>query len=436
MNSTWQSLPAAQQPEWPDPHVLEQVLETIRSLPSLVTVPEVHRLSAALARAEAGELFVLQGGDCAESFAECTSARLTSQLKILLQMSLLLVHGRRQGVLRIARIGGQYAKPRSAATETKDGLTLPSYRGDNVNAPAFTASARRPDPQRLLRGHFLAGLTMNHLRGLIDGGFADLRHPQAWSFDWMHGSPQAQAYASRMREVQDAIAFMERLTHHRDSDLERIDFYASHEALLLPYEAAQVQAVDGRSYLLSTHLPWIGVRTAALDGAHVRFFEDLANPIGIKVGPQMDADWVIELCRKLNPENRPGKIVLIHRFGADKVADKLPGLIRAVQAAQCKALWICDPMHGNTVATENGYKTRPFDQILAEIRSSFAIHSECGSHLGGVHLELTGDNVTECIGGARDLQSADLERAYLSRVDPRLNAEQALELALNMVNTT
>nr|MBV6628738.1 3-deoxy-7-phosphoheptulonate synthase [Oceanococcus sp. HetDA_MAG_MS8] len=435
MKTTWEKLPAAQQPEWPDPHALEQVLGLIRELPSLVTVPEVHRLSQALARAESGELFVLQGGDCAESFAECTSARLTSQLKILLQMSLLLVHGRRQGVLRIARIGGQYAKPRSAPTETKDGLTLPSYRGDNVNAPAFTASARRPDPQRLLRGHFLAGMTMNHLRGLIDGGFADLRHPQSWSFDWMQGSPQAQTYSARVREVQDAIAFMEGLTHQRSSDLERIDFYASHEALLLPYEAAQVQSMDGRAYLLSTHLPWIGVRTAALDGAHVRFFEGVANPIGIKVGPQMDAEWVVELCRRLNPDNQAGKIVLIHRFGANHVDAKLPALVRAVQAAKCKALWVCDPMHGNTIATDNGYKTRPFDDILAEIRSSFAIHSDCESHLGGVHLELTGDNVTECIGGARDLQSADLERAYLSRVDPRLNAEQALELALNMVKT-
>lgn len=430
---TWRDYAAAQQPEWPDPQALGHTLERIRALPSLVTVAEVRRLRAELAAAERGEQFVLQGGDCAESFAECSSARVKSQLQVLLQMSLILVHGREQGVLRIGRIGGQYAKPRSAPTETRDGLTLPSYRGDNVNAPEFTAQARNPDPQRLLQGHLLAGMTMNHLRGLIDGGFADLHHPQFWEFPWMADSPQAVEYRRRVQGVRDAVRFMERLTRASSSALERIALYSSHEALLLDYEQAQLQAHGAEHYALSTHFPWIGVRTAALDGAHVAFFAGVANPIGVKVGPQMDPEWVLELCRRLNPRNEAGKLVLIARFGADAVRDGLPPIIERLAAEQRRVLWLCDPMHGNTETTANGYKTRPFAKIQAEIAASFEIHRALGSRLGGVHLELTGDNVTECLGGARDLQSADLERAYTSRVDPRLNAEQAVELALSLV---
>lgn len=432
--SDWRELPAAQQPEWRDPAALQRVLGEIRQLPSLVTIPEVRRLRKALISAEQGHRFVLQGGDCAETFAECTSERLKSQLKILLQMSLILVHGREQGIVRVGRIGGQYAKPRSAPTETREGVTLPSYRGDNVNSPEFTQAARQPDPQRLLRGHLLAGMTMNHLRGLIDGGFADLHHPDYWEFPWMEHSPQAEEYRRRVRGVRDAVRFVERLAPTNRNGLDRVDLYSSHEALLLEYENAQRVGDGVKEWLLSTHLPWIGVRTADPGGAHVGFFARIANPVGVKVGPETEPERLLELCKRLNPDNESGKLILIHRFGADRIAEHLPPLLDTVRSHNRRALWICDPMHGNTESTPNGYKTRPFARVQQELLQAFRIHREHGGQLGGVHLELTGDNVTECTGGARELTSADLEHRYVSQVDPRLNAEQALELALSMVD--
>ncbi|HEY0973687.1 MAG TPA: 3-deoxy-7-phosphoheptulonate synthase class II [Solimonas sp.] len=431
---SWQSKPATQQPAYPDAEALRRVLEQLRQLPPLVTSWEVNALKQQLARAQAGEVFVLQGGDCAESFADCRPEVITNRLKVLLQMSLVLVHGLRRPVVRLGRFAGQYAKPRSADLETKNGQTLPSYRGDLVNAPAFTAEARTPDPQRLLEGHMRSAMTINFVRGLIDGGFADLHHPEYWDLDWVQHSPLAADYQRRVDTLGDSLRFMETLAGQPIGEFSRVDFYTSHEALLLWYEQAQTRQVPRSEgwYNLSTHFPWIGLRTADLGGAHVEYCRGIRNPIGVKVGAAMDADWILGLCRTLNPDNEPGRLTLIHRLGASKIADQLPRLIETVRKAGHRVLWVCDPMHGNTISTENGLKTRPFEAVLSELMQAFDIHTACGSHLGGVHLELTGEDVTECTGGARNLSATDLERAYKSTVDPRLNYEQALELAIKI----
>jgi len=414
---------------------LEAALTQLRELPPLVTSWEVNALKQQLAKAQDGKLFVLQGGDCAESFADCRPEIITNRLKVLLQMSLVLVHGLRQPVTRIGRFAGQYAKPRSADLETRNDETFPSYRGDLVNAPAFTAAARTPDPQRLLEGHMRSAMTINFVRGLIDGGFADLHHPEYWDLDWVQHSPLAAEYQQRVDALGDSLRFMETLAGQAIGEFSRVDFYTSHEALLLWYEQAQTRRVPRSEgwYNLSTHFPWIGLRTADLAGAHVEYCRGIRNPIGVKVGAAMDADWILGLCRSLNPDNEAGRLTLIHRMGAGKIGDQLPRLIETVRKAGHRVLWICDPMHGNTISTDNGLKTRPYEAILSELTQAFEIHAACGSRLGGVHLELTGEDVTECTGGARNLSSTDLERAYKSNVDPRLNYEQALELAMGIV---
>ena len=431
----WQTKLAVQQPTYPDASALVDAVEHLRSLPPLVTSWEVETLRRQLAEAEAGKRFVLQGGDCAESFADCRPEIITNRLKVLLQMSLVLVHGMQTRVTRIGRFAGQYAKPRSADTETKNGVTLPAYRGDIVNAPAFTAEARVPDPRRLLDGHMHSAMTINFVRGLIDGGFADLHHPEYWDLDWVQHATLAEDYQARVDAIGDSLRFMETLAGAPISDFQRVDFYTSHEALLLWAEQAQTRQVPRQSgwYNLSTHFPWIGLRTAALDGAHVEYCRGIANPIGVKVGPSMGADWVLALCEAINPKREAGKMVLIHRMGAGRIGQHLPGLVEAVNKSGHPVLWLCDPMHGNTQSTSNGLKTRAFDDIAGELTSAFAIHREAGSRLGGVHLELTGEDVTECVGGARNLTELDLERAYRSQVDPRLNYEQALELAMKIV---
>lgn len=433
---TWQQKPATQQPHYPDAAALQAALAQIKTLPPLVTSWEVNGLKAQLAEAQDGKRFVLQGGDCAESFADCQPQLITNRLKVLLQMSLVLTHGLRQKVLRIGRFAGQYAKPRSADSETRNGLTLPSYRGDNVNAPEFTAAARTPDPARLLEGHARSAMTINFVRGLIDGGFADLHHPEYWDLDWVQHSPLAADYQKMVDALGDSVRFMETLAGGSINDFSRVDFFTSHEALLLWYEQAQTRQVPRSEgwYNLSTHFPWIGMRTADPGGAHVEYMRGIRNPLGVKVGPGMNLEWVLQLCRVLNPDHEPGRLTLIHRMGAGKIEAHLPALIEGVRAAGHRVLWLCDPMHGNTLATSNGLKTRPFDDILAELTRAFEIHTRCGSHLGGVHLELTGEDVTECTGGARNLTDKDLERAYKSQVDPRLNYEQALELALKIVS--
>jgi 3-deoxy-7-phosphoheptulonate synthase len=431
---SWRSHPAVQQPVYPDRTALEAALTQLRRMPPLVTSWEVNALKAQLAHAQAGDRFVLQGGDCAESFADCESGLIANRLKVLLQMSLVLTHGLRQRVVRIGRFAGQYAKPRSTDTETRDGLTLPSYRGDNVNAPDFTAAARAPDPLRLLEGHTRSAMTINFVRGLIDGGFADLHHPEYWDLDWVHHAPLAEEYSKRVEALGESVKFMETLAGAPISDFNRVEFYTSKEALLLDAEAAQTRQVPRQSgwYNLSTHFPWIGMRTAALDGAHVEYMRGISNPIGVKVGPAMDADWVLRLCDILNPNEEPGRLTLIHRMGASKIEAHLPKLVDAIQREGRCVLWLVDPMHGNTSTAGNGLKTRAFGDILREIELSFAIHSAAGSRLGGVHLELTGEDVTECTGGARALTEDDLRRAYKSQVDPRLNYEQALELSLKI----
>ncbi|MBT8484962.1 MAG: 3-deoxy-7-phosphoheptulonate synthase class II [Phycisphaerales bacterium] len=432
--TSWQSRPAAQQPTYPDAAALERTIAELSCLPPLVTSWEIQTLKTQLADAAAGRRFLLQGGDCAERFDECESAAIASKLKILLQMSLVLVHGTKKRVIRVGRFAGQYAKPRSADTETKDGVTLPSYRGDIVNRPAFTADARIPDPALMIRGYERAALTLNFIRSLIDGGFADLHHPEYWDLAFVRHSPYAEEFHRIVDSIGDSIQFMEIISGARVGQLNRVDFFTSHEGLLLPYEQAQTRQVPRRPgwYNLSTHMPWIGMRTANLDGAHVEHFRGIENPIGVKIGPGMDEAWLSGLLDVLHPDNEPGRLTLIHRFGAHEIADALPPLIECVQRSGKTVVWCCDPMHGNTEATADGIKTRKFEHILAELEQAFEIHAELGSYLGGVHFELTGENVTECTGGARGLADADLAVAYKSQVDPRLNYEQALEMAMRI----
>ncbi|MDX1569898.1 MAG: 3-deoxy-7-phosphoheptulonate synthase class II [Xanthomonadales bacterium] len=432
---SWQKKPAAQQAKYPDADALDDALRQLADMPPLVTSWEVISLKQQLAEAAEGKRFLLQGGDCAESFAECTPDVISNRLKVLLQMSLVLVHGLQMPVVRVGRFAGQYAKPRSADFETRDGVTLPSYRGDLVNDIEFTPEARNPDPRRLIRAHARSAMTMNFVRGLVDGGFADLHHPEYWDLAWVDHSPLAAEYQRMVQSVADSVKFMETLAGRRVGALSRVDFYTSHEGLHLLYEQAQTRQVPRQWgwFNLSTHFPWIGMRTAKVDGAHVEYCRGIRNPLGIKVGPGMTADWLGELLDILNPENEAGRITLIHRMGADRIGDHLPQLIECVRERGHKVLWSCDPMHGNTEKTENGVKTRRFEKIRGELEQAFDIHAACGSRLGAVHLELTGENVTECTGGARELTDGDLGRAYKSTVDPRLNYEQALEMAMLIV---
>jgi 3-deoxy-7-phosphoheptulonate synthase len=430
--ASWQNRPAGQQPAYPDNGALAGAVAQLASLPPLVTSWEVERLRTQLAEAAAGKRFLLQGGACAERFDQCSSEIITNKLKILLQMSLVLTHGLKRRIIRVGRFAGQYAKPRSSDTEERDGVTLPSYRGEIVNGPGFTAEERTPDPERLLRGFEHAAMTLNFIRSLVDGGFADLHHPEYWDLDFVAHSPRAQEYQRVVESLSDSLQFMETLAGIQPGEISRVDFYTSHEGLLLPYEQAVTRRVPRREgwYNLGTHFPWVGLRTAEVDGAHVDYFRGIRNPIGVKIGPTMTPEWLLELLETLDPESEPGRLTLIHRMGHAKVGDRLPPLIEAVQRAERTVLWCCDPMHGNTETTAGGRKTRRFENILSELEQSFEIHADLGSYQGGVHFELSGDNITECIGGARGLSEVDLDRAYESRVDPRLNYEQALEMAL------
>lgn len=432
---SWCARHAAQQPQYPDAAELSDALRQLAGLPPLVTSWEVLALKRRLAEAQEGRHFLLQGGDCAESFADCNSSVITNRLKVLLQMSLVLVHGLKLPVVRVGRFAGQYAKPRSSDSETRDGVTLPSYRGDIVNGPQFEAAARRPDPQRMVQAHARSAMTMNFVRGLIDGGFADLRHPEYWDLSWVDQSPLAADYRGMVDGITDALRFMETLADEPLDSFSRVDFFTSHEALLLPYEQAQTRRVPRHWgwFNLATHFPWIGKRTAALDGAHVEYCRGIRNPIAVKVGPDFQADELMRLIETLNPHDEPGRLTLVHRMGATRIASELPPLLKAVKASGRRVLWVCDPMHGNTETTSNGYKTRRFSNVCGELEQAFNLHAEAGTRLGGVHLELTGEDVTECLGGARALSEADLKRAYKTHVDPRLNYEQSLELAMLIV---
>ena len=429
---TWRSKPVLQQPPYPSQEAVERVVDELAALPPLVTSWEIEALKEQLAEAARGDRFLLQGGDCAEIFSECRSESITNKLKILLQMSLVLVHGLARRIIRVGRFAGQYAKPRSSDYETIDGVTLAAYRGDLVNDISFEPAKREPDPQRMLRGYERAALTLNFIRGLIDGGFADLHHPEYWELGFVQHSPLASEYHRMVESIGRSLKFLETLADRSVGDLDRVDFFTSHEGLHLPYEQAQTRQVPRREgwYDLSTHFPWIGMRTADPKGAHVEFFRGISNPIAIKLGPGMTRDWLLRLLDILHPDDEPGRLTLTHRLGAEGVKEHLPALIETVRESGKTVVWVCDPMHGNTRMTSSGLKTRRFEDILTEVEESLRIHSEMDSHLGGVHVELTGEAVTECVGGARGLDESGLTEAYRSFVDPRLNYEQALELAL------
>jgi 3-deoxy-7-phosphoheptulonate synthase len=431
---SWQACESEQGISYPDRGALDEAVATLRRLPPLVTSWEIERLKALIADAQIGNQLLLHGGDCAETIEDCKPETIANKLKILLQMSIVLVHAGNRPVIRIGRMAGQYAKPRSKGTELRDGVELPSYFGDLVNGREFNAEARRPDPKLLLSGYYHSALTLNFIRSLTTAGFADMHHPEYWDLSFMSREDLPaqirREYESSTRQLAEAIRFVETIggTVHRD--LFGVDFFTSHEGLHLRYEAAQTRCVPHRAgfYDLTCHLPWIGERTRALSGAHVEFFRGIRNPVGVKVGASASPDDVVRLVQRLNPDNEPGKIVLIARLGAGKVYDVLPSLIAGVRSAGLRVLWASDPMHGNTETTASGIKTRNFERILAEIERSFDVHAACGSILGGVHFELTGDDVTECVG--RGVTEADLDTCYRTACDPRLNVQQALEMAL------
>ncbi|MBU3684672.1 MAG: 3-deoxy-7-phosphoheptulonate synthase [Phycisphaerales bacterium] len=438
--SSWRSRPTAQQPEWPDPAALRAACAQLARLPPLVTSFEIESLRRQLAEAAAGQRFILQGGECAETFEGCEPDLITARLKILLQMSLVLVQGGQRRVTRIGRFAGQYAKPRSADRETRDGVTLPAYRGDLVNGPAFAAADRTPDPIRLVRGHARAALTLNFVRALLDGGFGDMQHPEYWDLDFVRHSPLAAEYQGMVDQIGDGLRLMETLVGVNVSRLHRVEFFTSHEGLVLDYEEAQTREVPHRAgwWDLSTHFPWIGVRTSASDGGHVEFFRGVENPLGVKVGPSTDVADLLHTLERLDPHGAPGRIALITRLGARDVGRLLPPVVEAVRRTGRPVAWICDPMHGNTetVVPQSGAgkgmptKTRKFAHVIAEVEQCFEVHRALGTHLGGIHVELTGENVTECTGGARGISEEMLADAYRSPLDPRLNYEQSLELAM------
>lgn len=433
---SWKDRHANQQPTYADQAALKEVLAALKLLPPLVTSWEVDHLKSMIACAQSGTAWLLQGGDCAESFDDCQAEPIASKLKVLLQMSLVLVYSSRQRIIRVGRIAGQYAKPRSSDIEERDGVTLPTYRGDLINRRGFSEGHRRADPQLLLRGYERSALTLNFIRALSQGGFADLHHPENWKLLFAAGSDESTRYRQLVSALSEAVRFIEAISDGPLEELRRVDFFTSHEALHLHYEQALTrESVRGCGwYNLGTHLPWLGDRTRSLDGAHIEYLRGIRNPIGVKVGPSMSSDELCELTRLLNPNNEPGRLTLIHRMGMANIAAKLPPLIEAVAATGTPVLWICDPMHGNTRSTPSGHKTRRYEDVLGELRSSINMHRELGSHLGGVHLELTGENVTECVGGAGGLTEDDLHTAYQTHCDPRLNYEQAMEIAFSIAD--
>lgn len=431
--TTWQKKSLAQQVQYPSDEARDEVINKIQELPPLVTPLEIKTLKSNLIKVARGEAFLLQGGDCAETFADCNETTILNKLRILLQISFVLIHGLSKPVVRVGRIAGQYAKPRSCDLETYNNITLPTYRGDLINSSEFTDHARIPDPNRMLHGYHFAGLTLNYIRALVTGGFADLFHPEYWNLDFSKDSPSQTEYHKMVNGVHDALTFLKTVSHVSET-LKRVDFYTSHEALHLYYEQALTRKYsDGKWYNVGTHFPWVGMRTATIDSSHIEYVRGIANPVAIKIGPNMTKQWLTTLLEILNPSNEPGKITLIHRFGAQHIVEKLPPLINAVKASGMAVVWSCDPMHGNTQITKEGYKTRSFDVILEELEQAVRIHRDLGSYLGGVHFEMTGDDVTECVGGARGLTEDDLKVAYKTLVDPRLNYEQSLEMAMRLV---
>ncbi len=427
---TLRDLGAAQQPQWPNANALDAAVGKLRSVPPLVFAGECDDLKGKLAAVSRGEAFLLQGGDCAETFDGVTADNVRNKLRVLLQMAVVLTYAASVPVVKLGRLAGQYAKPRSSDTETRDGVTLPAYRGDAVNGFAFTPEARMPDPQRLVDVYNSSAATLNLVRAFVTGGYADLRQVHTWNTDFVRSSPVGRRYEQLANEIDRALTFMKAIGADPD-EFHRVDFHSSHEALILEYEHALTR-VDSRTqqpYDVSSHFVWIGERTRQLDGAHVELLSHIRNPIGVKLGPTTSPDDAIALASKLNPEQEPGRLTFITRMGAGRIRDVLPNLVEKVTAAGVQVAWVCDPMHGNTFEASSGYKTRRFDDVIHEVQGFFDVHHALGTWPGGVHVELTGDDVTECVGGGEALAEMDLGNRYESACDPRLNRVQSLELA-------
>jgi 3-deoxy-7-phosphoheptulonate synthase len=433
--TSWHNFPALQQPNWPDKDRYDEIVQTISLLPPLVFAGEIRDLKAMLAKAVKGEAFLLQGGDCSEEFSRCTAPNIRETLKVLLQMAVVLTYAGNKPVIKVGRIAGQYAKPRSADMEKVNGMEIPSYRGDMANSAEPNLQARIPDPERMLKGYHLSASTMNLLRAFTRGGFSSLHRVQAWNQEFVKQSPMGRSYERLAKQISNAIKFMETIGISTDiPQMKEAQFFTSHEALFLGYEEALTRedSITGGWYDCSAHMLWIGDRTRQIDGAHVEFLRGVRNPLGMKVGPNYVVDDILRIIERLNPKNEPGRMTLITRFGYRYIEKYLPPLLRAVRKAGLNVLLTCDPMHANTFKSESGHKTRDFEHILSELRCFFELNWIEGTVPGGVHFELTGDDVTECIGGARQLSDAELGLRYLTTCDPRLNAEQALEMAFQI----
>jgi len=434
--SSWRTLPAGQQPEWPDLAALAAVRERLRALPPLVFAGEARALLAALGEVSEGRAFLLQAGDCVESFRDVSAPAIRERLKVLLQMSAVLTYGATLPVVKLGRIAGQFAKPRSEPTEIVDGVELPSFRGHVVHSDEPTPEARVPDPERLVQGYYQATSTLNLLRAFTKGGFADLTRVHTWNREFVASSSAGQRYEALAGEIERALSFMRAIGIDlaREPTLHEVDVWTSHEGLLLEYEEAltRTDSLTGQSYDCSAHMLWIGERTRDLAGAHVEFFSGVNNPIGVKLGPAATAEEAVALAERLNPDRVPGRLTLIARMGAERVRDALPPLLRAVREAQAPVVWVCDPMHANLVRTPSGTKTRHFDSIMAELQGFFAAHREVGTWPGGVHIEFTGEDVTECLGGSEAVLEEQLDHRYETLCDPRLNGRQSLDLAFRV----
>ena len=432
--ASWRSKPAKHIPEdYPDAAHLESVETTLSGYPPLVFAGEARRLTARLGDVALGKAFLMQGGDCAESFREFHPDNLRDMFRVMMQMAVVLTYGGGKPVVKVGRIAGQFAKPRSSATETRDGMTLPSYRGDNINGMEFSPQARTPDPERLLKAYGQAASTLNLLRAFSTGGYANLNNIHKWTLGFVSDSPQSQKYSELCDKISDSMDFMAAcgVTPESTPQMASTEYYTSHEGLLLGYEQAmtRIDSTTGRWYDTSAHMLWIGNRTRGLDGAHVEFLKGVENPLAMKIGPELGGDELLRLIDVLNPQNTPGRLTLIARYGHERVAKELPALARVISREGRHVVWSCDPMHGNTLKTASGYKTRPFGRVLAEVKNFMQVlHSE-NCWPGGVHFEMTGQNVTECIGGAKEVREEDLSSRYHTHCDPRLNADQALELA-------
>jgi 3-deoxy-7-phosphoheptulonate synthase len=431
----WRGLSAGQQPDWPDRDRLNAVTGELAALPPLVLADECDLLRERLAAVTRGEALVLQGGDCAETFEGATADAVRGKLQTLLQMALVLTYGASVPVVKIARMAGQFGKPRSSSLEVREGTGLPAYRGDAVNGLEFTPQARTPDPGRLLRAYHCSAVTLNLCRALTTGGYADLRQAHAWNQDFVRESPSGQHYERLAGEIDRALAFM-RACGSDPAELRSVELYSSHEALLLDYEQAltRTDSRTGQAYDGSAHFLWIGERTRDLDGAHIEFARSIANPIGVKLGPGSTPGDVLALTEALNPAGIPGRLTFITRMGAARIREILPPLVEAVRASGTPVAWICDPMHGNTVTAPSGHKTRRFGDILDEVHGFFEVHQALGTHPGGIHIEFTGDNVTECVGGSHEIAEADLHQRYETACDPRLNRSQSLDLAFTVAD--